>query len=122
MKVHVKAKPTFSQYYTLESKAKIKKNTLKKVEDIYKIMKREEEMPSKYPFHIDSENIDLAFFEEFYKKEQSMFINNEQNNNIFVRNCNQIEQIQHYYDDYPFLNFRKMLKLNYLYVFKKKFD
>jgi hypothetical protein len=98
----------------LESKAKIKKNALKKIEEIYEIIKNDEEIPSKYSIHLDSENIDLNFFEEYYKKEHLMFINNEQNNNIFVRSCNDIEKIEYYHDEYPFLKLRKSFKLNYL--------
>lgn len=111
----------FSQHFNLESKFKIKKNTLKKIEEVYKIVKREEEMPNLYSVHKDSENIDLPFFEEYYKKEQIMFLNNEKKNVLYVRDCNEIEKVENYQDEYPFLKVRKKLKFNYLYGYIRSF-
>lgn len=105
----------FSQYFNLDSKFKIKRGALKRIEEIYKIIKNEEEMPNLYFVHKDSENIDLHFFEEYYKKQQMMFLENEKKNVLYVRDCNELEKTENYRDEYPFLKVRKKLKINYLY-------
>ena len=105
----------FSQYFNFASKLKIKKSTLQKIEEICNLIKNENEMPDRYFVHKDSENIDISFFEEYYKKQQIMFLENEKKNVLYVRDCNEIEKLEYYQDEYPFLKVRKKLKINYMY-------